>query len=752
MADLEAYQTAMREAANAAWEENWGRAAAAYGRALQLNPNDSQALAGLALSLSESGQLKDALQTYERVSQIIPDDPLSHEKMADIYKELNQPEEAAKKYHAVAQIYFERKDLAKATHYWEKAIRLNPDFAQGHIKLAAIYGRNKATYARAIYSYIALARLLAQYNQRTQAERALQRARDLDPLNTEVQKAIDFLRQGKPIPRIAPSAFGIDDQLALEPIRVIEDEGEDLDDDLLEEAVEGRSPADEAAHHAMSLLADLIWSGQMSSGAQRSLIKAIDLHQVGDAAGAITHYEEALRSGLDHAALRFNLGLLYQYERKHAEAVDLLTQAVDTPEYSLAAHLALGQIYLNEGQHQQSARQLIEALREADRQVSIGGDIDEAGYDRLRASISAQPAEQLAELSKGIALYLDDINWLSKLRETRARYLTQNKTSYVSDLIELVREGGRPEMAEVMQRIDSYIDKGALRLAMDETQYAIEKSPDYLPAHRRMADILVKEGRALLAADKINLVANTYLIRGNAERAADLFAEVLAIWPTDMPARQRVIDMLKDQGRVSEALRHYSEMADQYYRVRFDHTKATETYKEALAYAERNNARAPQLVAILKSLAHIEAQQLNWKGALRYYHRCRELAPDDETVALAVVDMTFKIGDSTRAVAELDQYIRYCITNGYGDRVLPMLEKVVRQHQTEVAIRQRLAEVYRQQNRIQEAIAQYDAIGEMLMESERIDEAMVFIKKIVDLNPPDVEDYKTLLEQLGGMV
>ena len=53
---------------------------------------------------------------------------------------------------------------------------------------------------------------------------------------------------------------------------------------------------------------------------------------------------------------------------------------------------------------------------------------------------------------------------------------------------------------------------------------------------------------------KLNLVGETYLVRGNADKAADLFAEVIELWPADMEARNKVIEMLKMQGRVSEAV------------------------------------------------------------------------------------------------------------------------------------------------------------------------------------------------------
>jgi hypothetical protein len=41
-----------------------------------------------------------------------------------------------------------------------------------------------------------------------------------------------------------------------------------------------------------------------------------------------------------------------------------------------------------------------------------------------------------------------------------------------------------------------------------------------------------------------------------------------------------------------------------------------------------------------------------------------------------------------------------------------------------------------------------DAIGELLLDAGRVDEAAVVISNIIDLNPPDLEGYRQLLQQL----
>jgi tetratricopeptide (TPR) repeat protein len=736
MADQEAYQTSMREAASAAWDHDWDKATQLYQRAVQVAPNDSQALAGLAHSLMESGRHAEALQVYERVSQLVPNDPLPFEKQAEIYDTLNKSGDAAKKYMAVAELYFARKDMPHAIPNWEKAVMLDPDLPQPHMRLGVVYEQNPDTRQAAIYEYLALARLLQQFNQLPKAEQALQHAMQLDPTNQDVRSALDDFRRGNKLQSVKVLGGAKREQ----PAKHVAEPEPSPDPEIK------RAPVDDAAHYAMGLLADLVWTEEVPPAALEPLVKAIDLHQIGAAEDAIEAYSQAMQAGLNHPALNFNLGLLYVYSNQFDKALPLLDVAAGSPEYGSAANLMLGQAYYAQKDARKGAQCLIQSLQLAD--TSINDRVDTGGYVRLLSSLNEQPVEHLSDLCKALALYLDDPRWKDKLKDTLAGYAAQGRSSYVPDLIELVLEGGRPEVATVMERIDIYLARNMIHMALEEAHYAIERSPDYLPAHRRLADILVKEGRTQEAAVKLNLVGETYLMRGNADKAADLFAEVIELWPADMAAREKVIDMLKLQGRTGDAVKQYAEMGDFHYRMMADTTKAMEVYSEGLSYARKNNTDAPGVIAILKALADMESQQLNWRKALEYNEQIVQMAPDDQDSALAVVDLNFQLGDSAAAVAGLDAYIRYCITNGHTDRIVATLEDQARRYPNEVSIRQRLADVYQQAKRPQDAIAQMDAIGELFLDSGRVTEAADVIRKIIDMNPPDIEGYRNLLSQL----
>jgi len=743
MADQEAYQVAMREAANAAWDHDWKQAIQQYRAALNLVAHDPQATAGLALSLMEAGEYPEALSAYERVAQLVPGDPLPYEKMAQILAAMGQKTEAAKKHLAIGEMYFNRKDIPRAMPHWEEAVALDTNIAQAHMRLAVVYERDKATIPIAIYEYIELARLLQNYGQIPKAEQSLQRASKLDPLSTNIRDALDDLKKGQPIQRQKRVSAAVPEKAQASNVDEADDEYL-LEEDMQTEA--RRSPTDEAARYGMAVLADLIWEEEMTQAAQASLLQAIDFQQIGDLEGAIEAYSQAAQGGVDHPALRLNLGLLYQAAHMNQDALNLLSQVQNEPEYALAANIAIGKGYLAEDDLMAANEHLIQALQAADHVLNT--QYDSGGYERLLAGLPGQNQDQLTDMAKALSLCLEDENWRTRLGGAFTGYVAQGKRNYVPDLIELLIEGGKPEIAEIMERVDMFMARNILWLAMDEAHYALEKSPDYLPAHQKIADIMIQEGRAQEAAVKINLVANTYLHRGSPDKAADLFAEVLQLWPADVPARERVMEMLKGQGRVNEVLKHYQELGDLFYQLRADPDGAIRVYNEALAYAAANGADVAPRIGLLKSLADIESQRLNWREALSYYDKIVTLAPDDQDASRALIDLNFQIGQGERAIKALDNYMRYCVTNGHTDRIVTTLEEQVRSHPEEAALRQRLADVYRQQRRVPEAIAQLDALGELYLDAGRKADAAGAIRKIIALNPPDVDGYQQLLVQL----
>jgi tetratricopeptide (TPR) repeat protein len=175
---------------------------------------------------------------------------------------------------------------------------------------------------------------------------------------------------------------------------------------------------------------------------------------------------------------------------------------------------------------------------------------------------------------------------------------------------------------------------------------------------------------------------------------------------------------------------------------------ARKTYTNALRVVQQANADRSWNVHILQRMADIDMQRLDWKQAMRIFEQIRTLRPDDAGVRKSLIDLNLRLAQQPQAIAELENYISYLNTSGKGDQVIPFLQELVKENEDRIVLRRALAEQYKQAGQNQAAIAELDAVGEMLVEEGKMDEAVNTIQQILLMNPPNAGDYQRLLQQL----
>jgi tetratricopeptide (TPR) repeat protein len=730
------YEAAMREAADAAWDHDWERAVEAYLTAVEEFPQDPNALAGLGLALVEADRLEQALEVYNHITQLAPGDPIALEKSAEVLERMGHLEDAARKYMEVAEIYLSRHDKRAITN-WERAASLEPAMLEARSRLAVIYERAKQPQA-AVREYLALASIFYQQGDDKKTYQALRRALRLDPTNEQARNNLAALQAGSELTFVEgieareqpaqPSDF--DPFSASVPVR--------------EAPPKSRDPVTEATEQAMTQLAEYIFEESLPLQAQAALSRAIDLQRLGEAAQAVEAYQQVLALGVDHPAIQLNLGVMYERAGQHAEAISTLEPLAAQPDLGIVTNLTMSRANLAEGRVLQAVYHATLALRQADAAVSGTND---PGFEQMLADLEGQDEKNIRSLAEALILLLSDDDWRNRTAKMRTQLNVYGGS--IADAVERLTEPGAELVADTAQRIEEYMSQGMLGPAMEEALAAVERAPEYMPTHARIAELLALEGRLGEATEKYNLIASTYLARGDSERAADIFTKVLGMSPMDVEARRHLITMLLGQQRTDEALGQYQELAEVYLSLA-DVEGAWQVYNEARQQAKAHNASPQCTKAILHALGDIDVQRLDWQQALSIYEEIHALDGTDEKAWLAIIDLRFRLGQSREATQTLDEYLRYCIQSGKLEHVLSTLEEQVRNRPDEAGLRQRLAEVYRQQGRIPDAIAQLDALGELQLEAGDQSGATRTIQRIVSLNPPDVDDYRTLLEQLEG--
>jgi tetratricopeptide (TPR) repeat protein len=724
-------------------------------------PEDPAAHNSLGLALLQARRLEDALKVYTRAHQLGPDDPVPLEKSADVLERLGRLKEAAQQYVNVAEIYLAQRDLEKAIGNWERATRLTAGLVQIHQRLALAYERT-GQRKNAVREYLTLAFNFQRANRSDVAVQAVERALRIEPNNPQSLNTLQALRSGALIsvdviegeekPE-APKEEKRTRQTAFERTLALRPEGGETPATADREVGEAdeRGPIGEAVENALAALATVVFeSGELDASGTQT-IQAIEFQRQNQIPQAIAAYERALSSRMRHPAVHLNLGAMQLEAGAWKMAIKNLEQAASDPQLASGAMHGLSRAYVGLDNHRAAARHLIQTLRMVD--VGLAMSPDEASqldaiYARLTASVDEADEQQLRGMNERFLELLTGPSWKQRVAKTR-RQLEEAITLQEPDSLISLAAHIDDRVTEGLNRIDRYLRDGLYTLAMDQAHYMLEGAPDYLPIHLRIGQILLERDHIPAAMDKYNLVAEVYRMRGDTERAAEILRDALKIAPMDTGLRQSLIDFLETEERWDELLDQHIDLADAYYQLA-DLDAARSTYQAAIQLAQRVNAPQEQLIHIMHRLGEIDVSRLDLRQAMRTYEQIRKLDADDERARRQLVDLNYRLNDPVSAIRELDGLLRVYARDRKAGQIIGILEEQVTRYPSDMALRSRLAAVYRQTGNNVKAIEQLDSLAELQLESGLHGDAVVTIRRIVSLNPPQVADYVRLLQQLTG--
>jgi tetratricopeptide (TPR) repeat protein len=247
--------------------------------------------------------------------------------------------------------------------------------------------------------------------------------------------------------------------------------------------------------------------------------------------------------------------------------------------------------------------------------------------------------------------------------------------------------------------------------------------------------------------DKLSVIAQTHIVRGESAQAATVYGRMISLSPVDIEARKQLIQLYVQQDRVSDALKQHLELAE-LYRQMAQIDEARQTLAEAQELAQQYPADRELTLEVLRQLGEISLSRLDWRNALQAFEEIGRLDPSDENARSQAIDLKLRLGQEEQAGAAIDSYLDFLVKSHRGGKALEILEDLAREHPGKQALHTRLAEAYRAAGRKADAIAQYDALGEIQLDAGRVDEAIQTIQTIIELEPPDVEGYEELIRNL----
>lgn len=730
------FQDAIKKAHNAAWDGHWAKAIAEYRRALGEFPDDATLHQSLAHALEESGELESALHEHRINSKMQSNDPQPLFRIAQLQERMGQKGEAVATYLAIAEMHLSHKAMGKAVEVWQKVIALEPDRADVHGRLAEAFEQG-SHISLAAKEYVALAKICQRRGEKAQALAAAQRAQLLDSRNAAASALVEELQRGEAaVSEPMASPVNQAQQAALSR----------LAETLLEERT-SPSKLEPAERRSRSAESPSLRQPEIDALIARAL-DAQTQHRVAD---AIECYRKLIAAGVTRAEVKFNLGLLYFETMRYEDAVRLLSDTVAEPNYALASHFALGQCYRAQGKVDAAVEHFLQVTKIVDLTSVQRDQADEliSVYEGLAESYAAKgDREQAESFSRSLEEFLTSKGWEDKVREVRHHLESLREEGSQVSLAEVIEVPESDKVLEALALSQEYLRRSKFQAASEECYRAIELAPTYLPAHVRLAEVLAREGRIEDARAKYQTLAELSNARGDLARSEGFYRQLLKIAADDVGDRSKLIDILTKQGRMDEAVQEYLELGEGHSRAgQFD--KAAEKFGEGVRLAARAGITNSTVINLRHRLAETWTRKGNWKNALAAYQEIRQLSPDDERALVHMVDLEFRLGQTAAAQKDLEDLLARYRTSNEPRKAISLLEGLIQSHPNESSTRARLAQTFIAAGEKDKAIAALDALGDLQLSTGQKQAAAATVRQIISMDPPRIEEYKQLLQQIG---
>lgn len=766
--DQQAYQYAMNQGHSSAWDQEWEKAITFYRMALGEFPDNYNALTNLALAYFELQKYPEALDYYQQAAAVSPNDAMPIEKVAEIYEHLGDREKAIKAYLNVAEVYARNKEVVKAVRNWIHVVALDPEVMAPHLRLALVYERSGNT-TQAMTEYIAIASLFQSQGDVQKAMQTMRHALEIVPNSKEANLALSLLQSGKPLPRPSRPRGGTG---PLSVPRVNHGEIFKSEEDLRPRI----DPIQDAKQKALTMLAEFLFEQEETRAPQprkdlisivrgtgsleptkydqptiiHHLSQAIDLQSHGNDKDASAELEKAIQAGMENSAAYYVLGFMQSKDDRLEDAVNNLRKAVQHELFGLGARLLLALTLYKMDLTQDASIEYLKALSIADAECVSADQAEELTqlYEPLVEAFGQQSDTKLQKrICENISKMLIRPDWRDQIQKARQQLPAQPAGSTPMPLAEMLTESTSSQLVESLAKVNQLARANKILSAMEEAFYALKFAPNYLPLHVCIGDLLVQQDRVPEAVEKFSIVARSYNVRGETNRAISLLKRVTELNPLDMKSRNDLIDLLMARGKIQEAIQEYVKLAETYYN-QADLAMARKTYALAYRYAQQSNAERETRVKLLHRMADIEVQSLDWRNAIRVFEQIRTMEPGDGQARDMLFDLNIRLGQPNQALAELDNYLNYLISIHRTTDALEYLNGKIHENQSLPDLYRRLAEIYRLLGRKDEAISQLEMSKEIAIQAGNRKAAIEALMTILAYNPSNPAIYQRMLVEL----
>lgn len=743
------YEHALKRGHEAIWQKQWSIAIAAYREALEISPDQPEALTGLGLACMEAGRYEEALEAFRRLAALRPGDPMPILRIAEVYQQAGRAPEAAAYYHQAGQRFAEQADLRRAVQAWAQAVRLDPQRVEALDALSQAYRQLNHPEA-AVRIDLARARAYAQRGDWQRAMEAVNAALALDPDHPQALQARDWLRAQLarrtgtgPLP--GRSGKGMEtEQAQAEALWMLP----------AEEAEAPLDPISQAIAQSLQALADLVFSEEPGAFPEEEgfrlnarIWRAVDAHSRGQAREALALYEQVHAAGLEHPALRFAMGAILADLKRCDEAASHFQLVVGSPAYRMASLLLLARCAERQGSWERAVEYYLEALEELDRELIRPEEVTplRERYRFLRTWILRHPEAGMV-LLQGASSILASPTWKERgilLRQALDRW-TAGTPFRLTLADALMTPEGERLLIELGQAY-TWAQQGLFYSALEEVLRILATAPFALPVHLALGGLLMWGHRNAAAVGKFRALGEYFLFMEDPHLALAAFEQAARLAPLDLPTLRQLLRLSQELGDSSRAIQAFNGMADAYLQMA-DLENAERICQEGLNWAAQRGLPGPAIRPLLRRLVEVAVQRLDWARTVEYLERLRTIDPEDLDARWGLAEAYLRTQRVEHALQELRRLIERARTDRRLTEAAQNLEELIMLFPEETGLRQLAAQIYMEMGQVDSAIVHLEQIGQSYLQMGRLEEARKVYQSLIRLNPDRAAHYRMLMD------
>jgi tetratricopeptide (TPR) repeat protein len=225
------------------------------------------------------------------------------------------------------------------------------------------------------------------------------------------------------------------------------------------------------------------------------------------------------------------------------------------------------------------------------------------------------------------------------------------------------------DKTKAMRDAERFLAQGKLRLAIDEYEKVVKHDKKDFVTLNMLGDLYVKNAETREAIRCFTKVADHYSEQGFTQKAIAVYNKISRIQPNSVEIAEKLADLHRQRGSVTEAKSHYITLAE-HYQAKGQKIEALAIWKQ-IATLDPNNTEVYLTIAAsyLEENAIDEAAEALINGGLRLLkkgqpdaalqtvEKALDLRQNDPNGLAAYVEIKFAVGNGEEATARLAEYL-----------------------------------------------------------------------------------------------